>query len=572
MREKFVKTILMPAILLVSSFGILFSFTNVRTPSLTSASKNVNINKNNAPQDLPSGVATYKPTSRTSCSTSGETPENSSASFYNSNGAAAAGYYMVRNTYQALTLQSYTNIRISQLTLSMREGWINSAKASLKYSIDGGSYQTLVPEGSFASWYGSGSTFYVDITRSLDLVVNNTITFRIDTTAGFLYCNRYDITWEALPTPLEALEINKSEISLYTDRTDTLIVTPVPSTANGSVTWSSSGETIATVDSNGVVTTISSGVAIITATSLENPLIIATCTVNVTDALIFNKVFNSSELRFGATYTIGSSGTNGMLFDEAEINATHHIPTYIAEYTQDLNGIFVLDETLKFVLEPGTLVNTYSLKVVETNLYLSASNGSLTNGIHLVSSKGPTSSWEITFEAAKYSPDTVSSPAVIKTSVNNSLRQIKYHSNSLFFNTFGLLGTNHERSVELFVDKSTMTPSNEVMSITNDILYGNGNNAQGCCATVLPVLDWAIGAMTQEGQTAFYSSSDSNVISAIERHEYITEWVNLNTTTPLIGLLKKSNTNNALLLVSFAGIGAIACYYIFVKRKQAKQC
>jgi|BioPla2DNA2_1021312.scaffolds.fasta_scaffold04620_14 hypothetical protein len=74
--------------------------------------------------------------------------------------------------------------------------------------------------------------------------------------------------------------------------------------------------------------------------------------------------------------------------------------------------------------------------------------------------------------------------------------------------------------------------------------------------------------MTQEGQTAFYSSSDSNVISAIERHEYITEWVNLNTTTPLIGLLKKNNMNNALLLVSFAGIGAIACYYIFVKENK----
>jgi hypothetical protein len=54
--------------------------------------------------------------------------------------------------------------------------------------------------------------------------------------------------------------------------------------------------------------------------------------------------------------------------------------------------------------------------------------------------------------------------------VNNSLRQIKYHSNSLFFNTFSILGTPQECSVELFVDESSMTPSNEVMSITNDIL------------------------------------------------------------------------------------------------------
>ena len=60
----------------------------------------------------------------------------------------------------------------------------------------------------------------------------------------------------------------------------TAVVTAVGG-ANESVTWSSSNESRATVDANGLVTGVSSGLVIITATSVFDNTEIGTSTINV---------------------------------------------------------------------------------------------------------------------------------------------------------------------------------------------------------------------------------------------------------------------------------------------------
>ncbi|MGI5881425.1 MAG: Ig-like domain-containing protein [Syntrophomonadaceae bacterium] len=572
MRERPIKRLLIPLMAAFSALTFLFAIGNahIRQGGGGAATSLQALSANK--QELASGVAVYTPTTRTTIYTSGKTPDNSTASFYNSNPGALLGYYMVANTYQQLTLNSYNNIKVTKLTLSMREGWAGSARASLKYSVDGGDYQTVIPpNSSFADWYGSSSVFFVDITRLLDITISNSITFRIDTSAGYLYCQRYSVTWQEIPTPLEALEMHPESMSLYTGRTGVLSVTPVPSSADGSVTWSTSNDSIATVDQEGIVTAIAPGEAIITATSIIDPSIIATCTVTVTDALIYTKVDSMDKLRFGATYTIGSLGTKGMNLNETSIGQNHYIDEYDAEYTPDLNGIYVLDNTLKFVLEPGTLVNTFALKVVGTNKYLSASDGlpkpspGYSQGVYLLTKKESFSSWNISFDADK------NFAAIFQTHVNNNPRYLRYHSTSFHFNTYGLLSTNYEKDIELFVDESTMTPANEVACITDDILFGNGNGAQGICETVLPVLSWAIGAMTPEGQTAFLTSEDSDVHEAIERYEYIERWVNANQTNPIFtNVTTRHSLTFTLLLISLIVVGVFARNYIFSRKRKCQ--
>lgn len=61
-----------------------------------------------------------------------------------------------------------------------------------------------------------------------------------------------------------------------------LAATATPSGALNSVTWSSSDQTVATVNSNGYVTAKAAGTATITATSTENSKITATATITVT--------------------------------------------------------------------------------------------------------------------------------------------------------------------------------------------------------------------------------------------------------------------------------------------------
>ena len=79
------------------------------------------------------------------------------------------------------------------------------------------------------------------------------------------------------------VELNKTSTSIEVGATETLTATVAPADAtNKSVTWSSSNETIATVD-GGIVTGVAAGTATITVTT-EDGSFTATCTVTVVAA------------------------------------------------------------------------------------------------------------------------------------------------------------------------------------------------------------------------------------------------------------------------------------------------
>ena len=65
------------------------------------------------------------------------------------------------------------------------------------------------------------------------------------------------------------LKMNKTSLNLYEGDTAQLSVKVKPATFTGGVTWSSSDETVATVDANGFVTAIGAGTATVTATSVD---------------------------------------------------------------------------------------------------------------------------------------------------------------------------------------------------------------------------------------------------------------------------------------------------------------
>ena len=82
--------------------------------------------------------------------------------------------------------------------------------------------------------------------------------------------------------PVTGVKLNKETLELFTDGSETLTATVEPGNAtNKNVTWSSSDETIATVDNNGTVTAVGAGEATITVTT-EDGCKTATCIVTVT--------------------------------------------------------------------------------------------------------------------------------------------------------------------------------------------------------------------------------------------------------------------------------------------------
>ena len=99
-----------------------------------------------------------------------------------------------------------------------------------------------------------------------------------------------NISIEVLPVKMTGMTMNSSSLEMATGGQATLYVNITPSNASfKAVEWSSSDETVATVNQNGTVTAVAAGTATVTAYQKENDMT-ATCTVTVVDPVTEVKV------------------------------------------------------------------------------------------------------------------------------------------------------------------------------------------------------------------------------------------------------------------------------------------
>ena len=150
---------------------------------------------------------------------------------------------------------------------------------TLSYSIDGKNY-TKVDENSGAK----GATTFVKCQYSLPTEAQcNTlylkVTFNTSNTQAII--DEFELTGETGPLsniPATAIVLDQTSLSLEVGTSATLVATLTPADATTEVVWTSSDETVATVN-NGVVNAVKAGNTTITATAGEG--ITATCEVTV---------------------------------------------------------------------------------------------------------------------------------------------------------------------------------------------------------------------------------------------------------------------------------------------------
>lgn len=133
----------------------------------------------------------------------------------------------------------------------------------------------------------------------------------MDSAFGVVPENLKAETKVTVTTNVEGITLDKTEGVLTVGNTVTVTATVTPDTAtNASVTWTSSDEAIATVDSEGKITAVAPGTATITAVSDSNPDANATYAVTVQAKKVVAPASTKTSSKSNSGYT-GSSSNSG---------------------------------------------------------------------------------------------------------------------------------------------------------------------------------------------------------------------------------------------------------------------
>ena len=284
---------------------------------------------------------TYTVTSTSAVSVSGTAPTGSSATY---SSTYTTKCQLTKGNSMTLTLSGYEGYMINGITLSMHS---NKSAGSGSFTATAGETTIAsIATAAFndASWHGAWSQTWVDKVVSMTndsyaIKDGEKVVITIAATVNSLFCQSFTLTYEAIPSgpvAVTGVSLDKTTLDMEVGGTASLTPMTVPAYATDQVvTWSSSNEEVATVDSEGNVTAEGAGSATITVTTHDGGFT-ATCDVTVTPAPIVaatldftsNTVwqFPTSKTVEEKTYTNGLSITlkgstgNGFYFDSSNTN------------------------------------------------------------------------------------------------------------------------------------------------------------------------------------------------------------------------------------------------------------
>ena len=187
-----------------------------------------------------------------------------------------------------------TSVTLDKESISLTKGESQTLVATVK--PDGATYKAL-------TWTSSDSKIAsVDSKGKVKALAvgSATITVKAD--------DQQATCVVTVTVPIQSITLNKSELTLTKGQSETLVATLKPEdTSDNTVTWSSSNQTVATVDANGKVTAVNGGKATITAKAGGKT---ASCAVTVevpVESISLNR--DNITLGEGESYTLRATLT-----------------------------------------------------------------------------------------------------------------------------------------------------------------------------------------------------------------------------------------------------------------------
>ncbi|MGN0823613.1 MAG: InlB B-repeat-containing protein [Candidatus Coproplasma sp.] len=301
-----------------------------------------------------------------------------------SDGGYKAGSYFKIGSGDSITvtmkLQAGKVIKVTGSALPS-----NTANAtSFKITEGTGTTGAVDSYGDELSVTGTDAT---DINYVINVTTEGTIVLSISRgsvkSTGCLVTALTVTVTDAGPVAVTGISLNKTTSELKVGATETLTATVTPANAdNTNVTWSSSDETIATVDNNGKVTALKAGEVIITATAEGDTSKTATCTYTVSNVAVTGISFAGSSSMIGindtitltpiftpadatiktvtwsssdsAIATVENGVVKGVAVGTATITATSTDGGFTATYTVEVLAAIVKVESVTFANTTGT--------------------------------------------------------------------------------------------------------------------------------------------------------------------------------------------------------------------------
>lgn len=209
-------------------------------------------------------------------------------------------------------------------------------------------------------------TFQVlDDATASEVVFNYNIMVSTEKATAMSYNNEDNTTGMKVVIPATGISLDKSALNVAKGQTEQLTATLSPAGSNSTVTWSSSDESIVTVDQTGLVTAVAAGKATVTATAEGKS---ASCEVAVTIPL--------NGISITGTATAIKKGQTAQLSvvydpeDTTDAKAVIWTSSDEAVAVVDQNGIVtaIADGTAVITATVGDKTATYEITVQEIKL------------------------------------------------------------------------------------------------------------------------------------------------------------------------------------------------------------